>query len=86
MTINELQRRKKELGYSDERLAELSGVSIEIIEQLLVSETPNNITYTDRFAIERVLREECEQIREAAAPYFYKQQGAYRLEDYYAIG
>ncbi len=86
MTINELQQMKEKLGYSNETIAALSGVSLEVVEQLLTSELPGQMTYTDRFAIERVLRDsEGEVVREAKTPYLDKKQGEYTLEDYYAL-
>ena len=35
MTIEEMQRRKKEFGYSNEKLAELSGVPLGTVQKVM---------------------------------------------------
>ena len=39
MTIEEMQRRKKEFGYSNEKLAELSGVPLGTVQKVMSGST-----------------------------------------------
>lgn len=84
MTIQEMQERKRELGYTYAQIAELSGLPLGTVQKVL-----GGITLTPRYetimALERVLGEQPSTMRESAAPYFVKKQGEYTLEDYYKI-
>ena len=84
MTIQEMQERKRELGYTYAQIAELSGLPLGTVQKVL-----GGITLTPRYetimALERVLGEQPSTMRESAAPYFAKKQGEYTLEDYYAL-
>ena len=86
MTIEELKQRKKELGYTNEVVAELAGVPIESVEKLFATIDYSDIIYTERFAIERALLKETEIdcVREETA-YLVKKQGEYTAEDFYAF-
>lgn len=86
MTIDKLKERKKELGYSNEKIAELAGVSLEAVEKLFTCIDYSNITYQERFAIERVLLKDSEIgcVREKTA-YLVKKQGEYTVDDFYAF-
>lgn len=86
MTINELKRRKEELGYSYKIISALSGVSIEFVEELFSEDKSSSIAYEDRQAIERVLKEpDPSEVGETSALYLAKKQGEFTLEDYYAL-
>lgn len=86
MTINELQKRKEELGYSYETIAMLSGVSLNAVENLFTDDKVLDITYEEKLAIESVLKvPEDNFIREKENSYLAKMQGEFTLEDYYAI-
>lgn len=86
MTINELRKRKKELGYSLEKIAELSGVSLQVVKEFFLENTVEAITYEEKIAIEQVLKEtSIHEIEEARLPYLTKKQGEYTIEDYDAI-
>ena len=86
MTINELQKRKEELGYSYETIAMLSGVSLNAVENLFTDDKVLDITYEEKLAIESVLKvPEDNFIREKGNSYLAKIQGEFTLEDYYAI-
>ena len=92
MTIEELKERKKALGYSDIRLAELSGVPLGTVQKVFSGATsaPGRATL---LALERVLCEVTysngdgsgDILNESPAVYDYDRQGSYTLDDYYAL-
>lgn len=85
MTIQEMNERRKELGYSYEKLAELSGVPVGTIQKVLggITKSPR---YQTLLALERVLDpQEPLMIRDSAAVYGGKRPGEYTIEDYYAL-
>lgn len=85
MTIEEMLERKKELGYSYEKIAELSGVPLGTVQKVLggITKVPR---YDTKLALSRVLQPEAAlQVSEAAHAYGVKRQGEYTLEDYYAL-
>ena len=88
MTIQEMKQRKKELGYSNARIAELSGVPLGTVQKVFSGATASPRYETLR-ALERVLKEtdalRAGLVRESESPYLCKKQGEYRLEDYYSI-
>lgn len=86
MTIDELKQRKEQLGYSNEKIAELAGVSLEAVEKMFACIDYSFITYEERFAIERALLKESEIgcVREETA-YLVKEQGEYTVDDFYAF-
>ena len=98
MKIEELKEKKKELGYSNAKLAELSGVPLGTIQKIFGGSTsaPRRSTL---LALERILApapaesvsktyppgREILQVCEPQAAYSYDRQGAYTLDDYYAL-
>ena len=93
MTIKEMNDRRKELGYSYERVAELSGVPVGTVQKVLggITKSPR---YETLSALERVLRpveyyeydwKKDSSVREAISTYGSKKQGMYTVEDYYAL-
>lgn len=85
MTIQEMNERKKELGYSYEKIAELSGVAVEMVQEVLEGniDSPH---YDTLYALEKVLSSHLStQVRDAAVLYGEKRQGEYTIEDYYAL-
>ncbi len=101
MTIRELKEKKKELGYSNARLAELSGVPLGTIQKVFSGATaaPRRATL---LALERILCPEGSvhsavtqsyrtdtippsMVCEPQAIYSYDHQGTYTLDDYYAL-
>ena len=77
MTIKEMNDRRKELGYSYERVAELSGVPVGTVQKVLggITKSPR---YETLSALERVLRpveyykydwEKDSSVREAISTY-----------------
>lgn len=85
MTIQEMMERKKELGYSYAHIAELSGVPLGTVEEVLEGITPFP-GYDTLRALEEVLDEKKPLgVSEVAYNYLAKRQGEYTVEDYYQI-
>jgi len=90
MTLEEMKQRKKELGYTNEQIAELSGVPLGTVQKVLsgATETPR---YDTMRALENVLRKrestygDAVMVKESMPYYAGKKQGEYTLEDYYAL-
>ena len=99
MTVNEIRARKIALGYSTEQLSRLSGVAVGTLQKILSGQTKAP-RYDTLRALERVLqpgdstgepidlyRESPAYLCESAAGYGVrkKQQGEFRISDYYAL-
>lgn len=85
MNIEEMKKRKKELGYTYEKIAELSGVPLGTVQKIFggVTDAPR---YDTLCALEKIFKpEENLLVREAGPNYNAKKQGEYTLDDYYAI-
>ena len=87
MKLEELKCRKYELGYTNEMIAEKSGVPLSTVQKIFAGFTLNP-RYETRQAIEAVLNEYPDKLMETAATYNaelgpIKKQGEYTLEDYY---
>jgi len=87
MKLEEMKRRKYELGYTNEMIAERSGVPLSTIQKIFAGFTLNP-RYETRLAIEAVLNEYPDKVMETAVTYNagfdpVKKQGEYTLEDYY---
>ena len=98
MTIQEMNERKKELGYSYEQIAQLSQVPVSTVRKVLggITKAPR---YATLQAIGHVLEREKQDrpftyeqqdpafsmLRETAPAYRTKKQGEYTLEDYLAL-
>lgn len=90
MTLEEMKQRKKELGYTNEQISELSGVPLGTVQKVF-----SGVTGTPRYdtlrALENVLGKkertfhDAMVVRESAPYYAAKKQGEYTLEDYYAL-
>lgn len=81
-----MNERKKELGYSYERISELSGVPVGTVQKVLggITKTPR---YDTLYALEKVLSPYYQpmMIREGVVTYGEKKQGEYTVEDYFAL-
>ena len=97
MTIEEMKARKRELGLSNETLAQLSGIPFSTVQKIFSGMTRSPRQKTIQ-ALEKVLSSQGQtsaypagstsapdMLRESPAPYRVKKQGEYTLEDYYAI-
>lgn len=82
MTVQEMREKKNEKGYTDEQIADLSGVPIETVQQIFSGEV-ECLRYDILLALEGFFVEPCE-VKETA---FYKhdRNGSYTLDDYYAL-
>ena len=80
MTIQEMQERKRELGYSYAKIAELSGVPVGTVQKVLggITRMPR---YDTLAALERVLGADPGMVRDSAVPYGTKSQGKYTIDD-----
>ena len=85
MTIQEMNKRKEELGYSYETIAQISGVPLDLVKNILegVTESPCADTLS---VLEMVLAPHMStSIRDGAVAYGEKKQGTYTVEDYFAL-
>ena len=78
MTVEEMKQRKKELGYSNEKLSELSGVPLGTVQKVLAGVT-RSPRYETLIALERVLKKQTDRIGEALPETFEKRQGDYTV-------
>lgn len=96
MNLDELRRRKKELGYTNDDLAEISGVPLGTVQRIMSGETKNPRRDTWE-ALERALSVRyfgdgkpapSGMVKEEAFEYSVKnekKQGEYTVDDYYAL-
>lgn len=86
MTLSEMKERKKELGYSYEQIADMSGVPLSTVQKVFSGATQSP-RYETLLAIETVLEDySTSKVSEAATQYGgkpAKRQGEYTIEDYY---
>ena len=98
MKIDEMKAKKRELGYSYEKISELSGVPVGTVQKVLSGTTANPRHETLKALEKAFITEEdfyqpgtgrsSDIVREGAAAYSAypgKRQGEYTLEDYYAL-
>lgn len=88
MTVEEMRRRKQELGLSYAQIAQYAGLPRGTVQKVLGGFTKSP-RYSTLAALERCLSENaaCEKqmIREGAPLYGGRQQGQYTLKDYLAL-
>ena len=74
LTIEEMRRRKKELGYTNEQIAELSGVPLGTVQKIFagVTDTPR---YATIMSLSKVFQKEPNMVKESAVQYHTKKQG-----------
>ena len=84
MTVTEMRAKKKEMGYTNEQIAELSGVPLGTVQKIFagLTESPR---YDTLKALEAVFQENVNMVSESVKAYRVKKQGEYTLEDYYAL-
>jgi len=87
MNMEELRRRKAELGYTNEQIAERSGVPLSTVQKVFAGVTQQP-RYETLMALERVLSPDAAVVRESVFSYHAgscgllgKKQGEYTLED-----
>ena len=83
MTLEEMQRRKKELGLTNEEIAARSGLSVPTVQRILSGTTKNPQGWNREF-IEAVLMDGTDlSVKESTAfAYITKRQGEYTVDDY----
>lgn len=86
MTLAEMRERKRELGYSYEQIADMSGVPLSTVQKVFSGATQSP-RYDTLLAIETVLEDySTTRVSETATNYGnkpIKRQGEYTVEDYY---
>ena len=86
MTIQDMQARKRELGYSNETIASLSGVPLGTVQKIFagITKAPRRTTLQ---ALEKVLAGTGRIVRESGAVYGSKERAErlYSIADYYAL-
>ena len=86
MTLEEMRERKRELGYSYEQIADMSGVPLSTVQKVFSGATQSP-RYETLLAIETVLEDySTSRVREVAHSYASippKRQGEYTVDDYY---
>lgn len=86
--VEMMKKRKEELGYSYEQIAELSDVPLEMVKKIF-EEDGGSMNYISLRAINQVLFEEAYANKICEPPsaykaYMEKRQGEYTIEDYLA--
>lgn len=82
MTVQEMREKKNEMGYTDEQIADLSGVPLGTVQKIFSGETKKP-RYDTLLALERLFTE-LDAVRETAS-YKTDRNGRYTLDDYYAL-
>ena len=84
MNLEKMKQRKQELGYSNAKIADLSGVPLGTVQKIFSGETTSP-RYTTLLALEQVLFTYKDtfssKVHETVAPYLTKRQGEYTIED-----
>ena len=83
MTIEEMKKRKKELGYTNEKISELSGIPLGTVQKIFAGIT-GSPRYDTLRALKRVLQPSADMVMEQGVSYG-KKPGDYTMEDYYAV-
>lgn len=84
MTVSEMRKRKKDLGYTNEKISELSGVPLGTVQKIFAGVT-DSPRYDTLQALEKIFVKEWSMLMESVTAYQVKRQGEYTLEDYYAL-
>ena len=90
MNIQEMKEKKKEKGYTNEQIAELSGVPLGTVQKIFGGATTLP-RYDTLKALEKIFlpmereRYYASVVKDASAAYTVKRQGEYTVEDYYAL-
>ena len=92
MTIEEMKRRKRELGYTNQMIADRSGIPLSTVQKVFAGVT-SSPRYDTLRALEQMFRAEMtkmpKMLKEPGTVYGSttgrKKQGEYTIEDYYAL-
>ena len=84
MNLEKMKERKKELGYSNAKISDLSGVPLGTVQKIFSGETASP-RYDTLLALEQILFKDKDTfsstVHETVAPYLTKRQGEYTIED-----
>lgn len=84
MTIQEMERRKQEWGYTYTQIAELSDIPLETVRKIFEGNA-ENVEYRVWDALENAFRDKM-VVKEASAAYEVKRKpGSYTIEDYWDL-
>lgn len=82
MTLEEMRARKRELGYTYDQIAELSGLPVGTVQKVFL-EITKSPRYDTLQALEKVLKpEQVSMVKETSAYNVEIKQGKYTVEDY----
>lgn len=82
MTLEEMRARKRELGYTYDQIAELSGLPVGTVQKVFL-EITKSPRYDTLMALERVLKpKQVYMVKETSAYNVEVKQGQYTVEDY----
>lgn len=82
MTLEEMRARKRELGYTYDQIAELSGLPVGTVQKVFL-EITKSPRYDTLQALEKVLKsEQVSMVKETSAYNVDVKQGQYTVEDY----
>ena len=84
MNLEQMKERKRELGYTYEQIAELSGVPLGTVQKVFSGATASP-RYDTLRALEQVFQKKEELFVREAVVYGTKKQGEYTVEDYRAL-
>lgn len=84
MIVGEMKKRKKDLGLTNEKISELSGVPLGTVQKIFAGITASP-RYDTLQALEKVFSRNQGTLKESVTAYQVKRQGEYTLEDYYAL-
>ncbi len=85
MTVAEMKRKKQELGYTNEMIAELSGVPLGTVQKIFAGVT-DSPRYDTLQALEKAFRDNLpDMLKEPVLGYQSKRQREYTLRDYYEL-
>lgn len=95
MTIEEMKQKKKEYGYTYQQISRLSGVPLGTVQKIFCGETKSP-RHETLLALEKLLDPvtsrysnpklwQSDLVCESPAPYGWKQQGEYTIDDLYAL-
>ena len=82
MTLEEMRARKRELGYTYDMIAELSGLPVGTVQKVFL-EITKSPRYDTLMALERILKpKQVYMVKETSAYNVEVKQGQYTIEDY----
>lgn len=87
MTIQEMKDRKRELGYTNAQISELTGIPLGTVQKIFSGATTAP-RYDTLFALDKLLRPKdtySDYSSESVTPYVAKGQGTYTIDDFEKI-